>query len=722
VARGDPGEQGYTPQVQPEDLPRKLNPVMRGPGPVGNAIEQLGEAVGQKYQADSATWAGDQLGKLRVQAVQSLENMKAALPAGEDPGNFTEKYLAQFDKQAAPLVDSASANPYARKMVEKGLGELRDTLATHTLGWEAAQRVAYRNDSIVKNLNAQLPLVEAHPEMADQVGSTLIDQINANGADPSARLQMARTMHEQLSLAAANGLARQDPKAVLDALNDPEHAPAALRDLNDQQREAVRNQASKHFVDQHVQTIQSVYENAGTSAGVKVLAQIDKDDTIPPELRDPIRDKLNQQLNAWRDQRREQFAPQIGQLETNIASENAGAQDKASAWDLYEKGALNTTQLSSALSGIERAEREGAKRGLSLEAARQAYEAGAPLDPQKADVKKGVGQLFSALTDNVPPGSSEYVNRATDVTAKVGVAPDPAISWARSSLVGGDAKSAAQAADLISRLDTANPRAVPYALDGKTKAIANTINEAVSSGTDPQTAVDMARKNAALGDADVKTLNERWKSAKADAGQASALQGRLSDDPRFKPGLFTSVPQVPLAMQSEFDALTKDYYRYTGGDVKQARDLAAQDLAHTWGVSEVNGKREIMAYAPEAMFPGLTPAEIRDDIANTVKSEKALEGTDAQKVQLVMDPRRTARTRGSEWNLSAPDEHGLMTVLKDSKGNPLVYRLPVTKEDFGAVRERQNEAAIEKARQQQSENKVEGEREAAARAGNVSPF
>ena len=132
MARGDPGEQTYTPQVMPEDLPRKLNPELRGPGPVGNAIQQLGEAIGQKYQADSATWAGDQLGKLRVQAVQSLENMKAAVPAGEDPGNFTEKYLAQFDKQAGPLVDSASANPYARKMVEKGLGELRDTLATQT--------------------------------------------------------------------------------------------------------------------------------------------------------------------------------------------------------------------------------------------------------------------------------------------------------------------------------------------------------------------------------------------------------------------------------------------------------------------------------------------------------------------------------------------------------------------------------------------------------------
>jgi len=698
MARGVPDEEVYEPRVMPEEFPRKITPQFRGPSPIGGALERFGDVINQKYQADSATWAGDQLGNLRVQAVKNLEDMKAQVPAGQDPGDFTAKYLATFDKQSAPVIDQASTNPFASKMMEKGLRDLRDTLATHSMEWEATQRVAYRNDSILKNLNAQLPVVEAHPELADQVGSTLMDQINATGADPSQRLLFARQMHAQLSEAAANGLARQNPKAVLDGLNNPDTAPDALKGLTDQQRESVRQRASAQYVDQRAQGIQAVYQNQGTTAGVKALAAIDKDDSIPAELKDPIRAKVNGQVNQLRAQRREQFASQVSQLEENIGAETAGPQDKASAWNLYEKGALNPTELASVMGGIERSEREAAKKGLSLEGARQAYESGTPLDSEHPEVKKGVGLLFTSLTQDSTPGSPDYVNRATDVTAKVGVAPEPALSWARTSLVGGDPKSAAAAADMIDRLDSTNPRSMAYALDPKTKAIAGVINEAVRAGTDPAIAVDMARKNA---QSDNKALEERWTQLvgagpKGFATQQNALQSRLSSDEHFKPGFFSSVPQVPTAMQSEFDALTKDYYRYTGGDLKQARDLATRDLTHTWGVSEVNGKREIMAYAPESMFPGLTPQVVREDIAAALKDRQ---GLDPSTVRLVMDPQRTARTQGSQWNLEAPDKNGLLEVMRDKSGNPLVYQLPVTKEGYERVKGEERQKLIDKALQ-----------------------
>jgi hypothetical protein len=243
-----PGEATYTPQVMPEDLPRKITPEIHEGSPVGAALERFGDTLAQKYQRDSALWAGDQVAALRVKAVKSLEDAKANAPSG-DPGNFTEQYLQDFDKQSAPLVEAASRNPYAGAMVQKGLSELRDTLATHSMAWEATQRVAARTDSIDKNLTSQLPIVEAHPELSTQVGSTLMDQINNSGADPSARLKMARTMHEQLSLATANGMARLDPRGVIEGLNDPDHAPDALRGLNDAQREAVRTKANGHLAD-----------------------------------------------------------------------------------------------------------------------------------------------------------------------------------------------------------------------------------------------------------------------------------------------------------------------------------------------------------------------------------------------------------------------------------------------------------------------------------------
>lgn len=247
MPRGAPGEETYTPQVMPEEFPRRINPQMRGPS-AGPALEQLGTAIDQKYKTDSATWAGDQLAGFRVKAIQDLESQKQALPAG-DPGDFTQKYLAGFDKQATQLADTAGTNPWARQMIDKGVTELRSTLATHTMGWEAEQRVAYRADSVRQNVSSQLPILEAHPELLSQVGSTLMDQINSIPGDPATKVRLGQAMHEQITEAAANGLARQNPRAVLQQLSDPEHANPTLKGLNATQIEAVRAKANNHLAD-----------------------------------------------------------------------------------------------------------------------------------------------------------------------------------------------------------------------------------------------------------------------------------------------------------------------------------------------------------------------------------------------------------------------------------------------------------------------------------------
>lgn len=697
MARGGVPDEGvYDPRVMPEDLPRKLTPEMRGPSPVGEALERLGDSASIKYQRDAATWAGDQVAALRVKAVQNLETMKRNAPSG-DPGNFTENYLTQFDKDAAPLTDAASNNPYARAMVHKGVQELRDTLATHTMGWEAAQRVAYRTDSIDQNITSQLPLVEAHPELATSVGSTLMDQVNASGADPAKRLEMGRAMHAQISMAAATGLARQNPAGTLTALNDPDNAPDALRGLTNEQREAVRARASQELVKNKAAAITQVYSGAGTTAGVHALAGVDQDASIPDELKPQVRAQVNNEVNQLRDQRREENAQEIAGLESRITTGDAGGpQDRATARALFEKGAYSTTQYASTLAGIARSEESSVDDQANLHAAADAYRSGSPLDPQDRDVKKGVQQLFTAMTRGTDPGSQEYVNRAVDITAKVGVVPEPVVSWARTSLVGGDAKSAAAAADLISRLQETNPRAVPFALDPKTKAIAATINNAVRAGADAQSAVDVGRRAAQIPEAEIKALDTRWKTAKLDQSQPSQLRTLMqSADPEFKGGWFTADPKIPTEMQSQFDQLTRTYYHDTGGNVQLARQLAARDVGHVWGVSRVNGDPQVMAYAPERMFPGLTPDVVRSDIATAAAGSADLKDLDAGKIRLVEDPERTARTSGAQWNLEAPDKNGLIHTLHGADGKPLIYQLPVTKQDYEAVRSKARGEALQ---------------------------
>src|ERR1700751_183874 len=103
MPRGQPqGEEIYRPEVSAEDLPRKHVPEMRE-SPLAQGGEGFGQAITAKFQADSAAWAGDQIAQGRIKAVQNLEAAKSALPEGQDPGNFTERSLASFDKDITPL-------------------------------------------------------------------------------------------------------------------------------------------------------------------------------------------------------------------------------------------------------------------------------------------------------------------------------------------------------------------------------------------------------------------------------------------------------------------------------------------------------------------------------------------------------------------------------------------------------------------------------------------
>jgi hypothetical protein len=245
MARGAPGEETYTPQVQPEDLPRKIVPRME-PVPVGQAFEGAADASNRKYQADSATWAGDQLAQARVQAVQSLQTMKAAVPAGEDPGDFTAKFAATLDKQTSSITSNplVQNNPYASAMLAHGIGQMRQTLLDHTQEWEATQRVAYRGNAVDQHLEAQLGVVTAHPEMRAQIGSTLMDEINSIGGDPAARYARMRKVDDSLSTAAATGLTQQNPRGVLQGLNDPSKADEAFHRMTEPQLEAFRQKAN----------------------------------------------------------------------------------------------------------------------------------------------------------------------------------------------------------------------------------------------------------------------------------------------------------------------------------------------------------------------------------------------------------------------------------------------------------------------------------------------
>jgi hypothetical protein len=682
----------YEPTVPVEEGLRRVIP-FQTPSHVGTALEGIGgqlERINQQAaQRDAAAYHGTTAASLRVAAEQHLlNNLQKPQEELDKNGGLLPSVMKDFQANADAALKGAP-NALAARAIRQSIANIGAELSVRALHQQARAQITQRDQGLADAGDQVASAVELNPGSWKEAAAEQHTAIQHAGLDLETTLKRSHETDEKILTAAGRGFAKSDPEGTLKRINDQNddlfsHLPLHVR-------EAVETYAKGQYVEKHALAIQGVYESQGTSAGARALAGIDKDKSIPEELRDPIRAQVNRQVNEWRDQRREQFAQTIAGLETKIAKGEAGPAEMATAQNLFEKGAFNATQLASAAGGIARSEKKQADDSVSLEAVSQAYANGVPLDPKDKDVRDDVGLLFSALTRNVQQGSDEYANRAADIAKKTGVTPDPAITWARTQLNGGNGPTVAQAADLVMRLEEANPRSLAFADDPKTKAMAVGINAAVRAGTDPTMAVEIARKNAE--NTDNKMLDEQWKTQRIPAGQANALRARLKTDELYKPGIFTGLPDVPPAMQSEYDELTQQYYKYTGGDINQARDAAVSDLKHVWGVSEVNGKRELMPYAPERMFPGLTPEVIRADIKDSVGDQ-----ADPKKVRLVMDPERTARTAGAQWNLAAPNEHGLIDILRDERGRPLVYQLPVTKGDYAATKERLNAEAMSRAR------------------------
>lgn len=675
MARGQPDEETYTPRVMPEDLPRKVVPVMSGAS-FGGGISQIGDVLEKKYQADSATWASDQLSQARVKAVQTLDQMKQDMPAG-DPGDFAGKFMKSFSDQNKSLLenDQIASNPYARQMISKGLGDLSNTLFEHAKMFEAQQRVQYRSDSFTQNLQAQLPVVQAHPELADQVGSTLADQARAIGGGNEVMLPKLRLMHEQLSLAAADGLTRQNPQGMLDALKNPENAPAPLKSvlsgLSDVQREAIMGRATKQVSDGIASGVVDTYRTQGPTAGAKALAAIDASNQ-PDDIKAQARADVERGVAQWRDEAKQTHAQDIMGFEERAGAGKSVPEDRNVALGLYRSGAWTAQQTGEALGRMDKAQEKKVGDDAMYHYASESYAKGTPLDPKDENVRKAMDAVFTVATNNVPPGTPEWINRAADIGAKTGVTPDSAVSWSRTQLIGGDPKSAAAAAQTIQRMSDANPRGIGIAMDDHTKAMAKMINDAVIAGTDPQVAVENARKLTSLPDADRQRLEEIYKGKQLGSKSEGDLKSQLKDPENgFRPHFWNSIPDVPPQMTGQFEELRSNYFKLTNGNVDQASKLATADLKNTWGITAVNGKKEFMQFAPEQMNPGLTTEAVRADLEASAKGHT----DDPTKVRLLTTA-DTYQSNGQRWAIGVPDKFGAYSALTDAKGRVIPYQLP----------------------------------------------
>lgn len=525
-----------------------------------------------------------------------------------------------------------------------------------------------------------------------------------------ARIAMRREARSQLATAAVEAFIRLDPDAAAQALGDGETKVAAIQLLDPKQRATALTIATKAASDRRVDTaVSSVLRVAETN--MLMLPKIEAAVTARPDLSDDERAAISSQvrtrLGLLRDRRVRENLPALTSLQMQVRSGTVGSDAEGRALALYRRGALDESGYAGIVSAIGEARAQAARRSSGVNDALARIAAGTPLDPKSDADRDAVDALFAAAIGKpgdlqapaIEPGSPAWREAAVNLTKRASVVPPSAVGWARAALASENPVQAAQAADLLDRLETAAPFAFGFGVDDRTRAKVEAIVSATRAGATPELAVAAARRLEQQTPTETRLIDERYRAVKAAQLNPGELKSRLDGDPRFAVNgipLFRSAPEPPSAMQADFETGVRRYFAVNGGDVQRAREAAWRDVTRKWAVSKVaSGTPELIEYAPDLLYPELTRETIVADVAARPTP------VPAERIRLVPTD-ATARTNGMQWSLGYVDEDGLLQIVMREDGRPRQYILPIERARQEAAEKRKAAAAsaVAKARAQ----------------------
>lgn len=304
-----------------------------------------------------------------------------------------------------------------------------------------------------------------------------------------------------------------------------------------------------------------------------------------------------------------------------------------------------------------------------------------PLDPKDPDAIKVADIRFQqhATESGYATGSLQWQQMAIEVLHKSQILPTSAESWARANLAGEDPIRAANAASFFSKIKETNKVAWDYNKDPKIVAFAEQLDENLTALMPPNQAFLLAHKTVYdVKPEEQKVLDAKYKELRMPEQNASELLDALKQSDKYPSGwhpLSDNPPEIPITLQARFNSLTQQYFAWTGGDKEKTRQLAADTVkADAWGITRVNGKPELVQWAPEVTHPGYTAEVIRADI-DTQLAKLGYPAEAGGTVEMVPSA-ATARTKGDYWQLKRTSPNGEQDMIRGADNLPVNYILP----------------------------------------------
>lgn len=673
-----------------ERAPSVLLPGGSGLTDLGAGVVRAGQHIQQVQIDESMTVANQQAAEAQQQMMGELDQLLVS-PAATFEGaaqEFQKKWRGDLAKAR-----SAVRTPAARDFLTEAHRRI-ETVADQRIGEQRQaahlQRVA---DSHDRALAANEALLESNPSLLLEVAERTRVALEGAGLDQQAQAKFISRNDAALARAAVRGYRSTDPRRLIEDLQSGDPKLLAARMLSPEERQAELAQAQKQLREQTVGAFVSEVSDAygrSMTEGNKALAALPP--TLGEEDRTEIRRRVASNLNLLQDERARALQPQIVGLYEKINGDQGTRSDRDTITSLYEQGGLTPAARIGLLDKLQTSLRARAERDQDHQAFMALLGAGLPLDPANAQHRKMLDATFLQSAGKAPPGDPRWIMAAGGLTRQTKMLPPSAESWLRSAARATDPAIVGRAADFYGAIADQVPEAAAR-VDTDAKSMLALVSQMVKAGATPVSAYEQARKSVFEVRRDlVEERRRQWAGKKVREETRDDLVDRIDRD--FDTWL-TREPAASAALQADFEQQARVYFETTG-DAGVARNLAWQDVKRIYGVSNVNGKPQLLPYAPEAMFPGLPVDLVRSDIARAITDQAAgvrVVGSDGALSDAVPRPEavrlvpfeQTARTEGRVWYLGFTDEYGAPDVLRDKAGVPLAYELPVTKDAFEAA-------------------------------------
>lgn len=514
----------------------------------GRGIVDLGEAVGQ-YQdkvrkhkeRKERDWQTVTMARIRSWGAETLKTQ--ADSAEDGAPNFQSNIDALFDKERERIVSAAPES--VKQDTAARLEVYREELKTRAMSFEsqAAARLAISNGE----------------QIIDTARNTLIN-------DPH---QLPETLSEALE--------------YFD--NQPRIPADKRRDL-------------KNYTKQKL--AKSALQGMDADEALDVLNSGDYDRYLDPDDKASLIGAKQRELASEQaEQKKSLQAMRAGRLSNLDIAVSRGIASYSEVEDAYDngKGWLKPAERTRLIKQLDKQLSESQKEADQISLVAAAEEFGIPLDPRSkgGEHRKALDAHYTALSETWQGLEPEdALDRAVDYSIKFGMVPSPVQSLIRGSIRAGTPEQKVIAADMLERMRNEN-RQLLNDFDNQDIQIGNLIATYSTYGVSPGEAVRLVNESMAV----PESAKEARDSEFFDYVKDNPSQEWLADE--LDPGLFGFEPEIPGAMEEEFNQLAQMQYKMHG-NMDAARQTALDLSLRIWGESKFNGGKSMMRFSPEKFY------------------------------------------------------------------------------------------------------------------------